>query len=128
MDLDPDPQHYLLVFQRMYCSLCSGTSFPATPRNGYYTVQGKIPGSLAYQKKTVFVDTGILLQDTVMMHKVLAVFWIRIHKSEVWIRIRILRSSNKNRKKKTLIPTDSFFLSLKNDVNVPSKANQQKNC
>ncbi len=54
---------------------------------------------------------------------------IRIHQSEVWIRIRILPSSCKNSKKNL----DSFyfvthfdFLSLKNDVNVPSKSNTQK--
>jgi hypothetical protein len=60
-------------------------------------------------------------------------FWasrIRIHQSEVWIRIRILLSTCKNTKKNF----DSFyfvtlfdFLSLKNDVNVPpSKSNKQK--
>ncbi len=61
-------------------------------------------------------------------------FWtsrIRIHKSEVWIRIRIwmLLSSCKNSKKNL----DSYyfvtlfdFLSLKKDVNVPSKSNKQK--
>ncbi len=65
-------------------------------------------------------------------------FWasrIRIHQSEVWIRIRrwirirILLSSCKNSKKNL----DSYyfvtlfdFLSLKNDVNVPSKSNKQK--
>jgi hypothetical protein len=54
---------------------------------------------------------------------------IRIHKSEVWIRIRILLSTCKNSKKNL----DSYyfviffdFLSLKNDVNVPSKSNKQK--
>jgi hypothetical protein len=61
-------------------------------------------------------------------------FWasrirIRIHWSEVWIRIRILLSSRKNRKKNL----DSYYfvtifdiLFLKNDVNVPSKSNMQK--
>ncbi len=61
-------------------------------------------------------------------------FWasrIRIHQSDVWIRlrIRILPSSCKNSKKNL----DSFyfvtlfdFLSLKNDVNVPSKSSWQK--
>ncbi len=59
-------------------------------------------------------------------------FWasrIRIHLSEVWIRIRILLLSCKNSKKNL----DSYyfvtlfnFLSLKNDVNVPSKNNKQK--
>ncbi len=59
-------------------------------------------------------------------------FWsswirIRIHKSDVWI--RILLSSCKN-SRKTLILTicDSFWLlSLKNDVKVPIKSNVQKN-
>ncbi len=67
-------------------------------------------------------------------------FWapwirIRIHQSEVWIRIRlwvrirILLSSCKNSKKNL----DSYYfvtlfdsLSLRNDVNVPSKSNKQK--
>jgi hypothetical protein len=59
-------------------------------------------------------------------------FWasrIRIHLSEVWIRIRILLSTCKNSKKNL----DSYyfvtlfdFLSLKNDVNVPLKSNKQK--
>ncbi len=59
--------------------------------------------------------------------------WIRIHQSEVWIRIRlwirILLSLCKNSKKNL----DSYyfvtlfdFLSLKNDVNVPSKSTKQK--
>ncbi len=58
-------------------------------------------------------------------------FWasrIRIHESEVWI--RILVSSSKNSK----INFYSYylwllldFLSLKNDVNVSSKSNKQKN-
>ncbi len=50
---------------------------------------------------------------------------IRIHQSDVWIRIRILLSSSKKRKKNR----DSYYfglLSLKNDVNVPSKSNKQK--
>jgi hypothetical protein len=57
-------------------------------------------------------------------------FWasrIRIHQSEVWI--RILLSTCKNSKKNL----DSYqfvtlfdFLSLKNDVNVPSKSNKLK--
>jgi hypothetical protein len=61
-------------------------------------------------------------------------FWasrIRIHLSEVWIRIRILLSSCKNRKKNL----DSYyfvtlfdFLSLENYVNVPSNSNKQKKC
>ncbi len=54
--------------------------------------------------------------------------WIRICKSE--LRIRILLSSSKNGKK-TLIPTvlRHLFdlLSLKNDVNAPSKSNMQEN-
>ncbi len=59
-------------------------------------------------------------------------FWasrIRIHLSKVWIRIRILLSSCKNSKKNL----DSYYfvtlfdcLSLKNEVNVPSKSNKQK--
>ncbi len=65
-------------------------------------------------------------------------FWasrIRIHKSEVWIRIRILLwirillSSCQNSKKNL----DSYyfvtlfeFLSLKNDVNVASKSHKQE--
>ncbi len=62
---------------------------------------------------------------------------IRIHWSEVWTRIRILLwirillSSSKNCKKNL----DSYFfltlfdfLSLKNDVNLASKSNKQKNC
>ncbi len=58
-------------------------------------------------------------------------FRIRIHQSEVWIRIRILLSSCKNSKKNL----DSYyfvtlfdFLSLENYVNVPSKSNKQKKC
>jgi hypothetical protein len=54
---------------------------------------------------------------------------IRIHESQVWIRIRILLSSSKI-VRKTLIPTVFLllfdFLSLKNDVIVPSKSNKQK--
>jgi hypothetical protein len=58
--------------------------------------------------------------------------WIRIRiRLLLWIRIRILLSSCKNSKKNL----DSYyfvtlfdFLSLKNDVNVPSKSNKQKNC
>jgi hypothetical protein len=55
-------------------------------------------------------------------------FWvsrIRTHLSEVWIRIRILLSSYKNSKKNLdsyYFVTLSDFLSLKNDVNVPSKS------
>ncbi len=56
--------------------------------------------------------------------------WIRIHQSEIWIRLRVLLSPIKN-SKKILIPTAFWllfdFLSLKNDVNVPSKCNKQKN-
>ena len=53
-------------------------------------------------------------------------FWvIRIHKYELRIRLRILLSSSKNGKKKPLIPTVLWllydFLSLTNEVNVPSK-------
>ncbi len=54
--------------------------------------------------------------------------WIRI-RSEVWIRIRILLSSCKNSKKNLdsyYLVTLFDFLSLKNDVNVPSKSNKQK--
>ncbi len=71
-------------------------------------------------------------------------FWasrIRIHLSEVWIRvwiririrlrIRIFLSSCKN-SKKTLIPTILWlfltFFSLENYVNVPSNSNKQKKC
>ena len=60
-------------------------------------------------------------------------FWasrIRIHLSEVWIRIRILLSSCKNSKKKldsyyfvTLFAFLSFY-----HVNVPSNSNKQKKC
>ncbi len=59
--------------------------------------------------------------------------WIRIHQSEVWIRIRIriLLSSCTNSKKNI----DSYyfvtlfdFLSLENYVNVPSKSNKQRKC
>jgi hypothetical protein len=61
-------------------------------------------------------------------------FWasrirILIHKSEVWIRIRILQSSYKNSKKNLYafyFVTLFDFFSLKNDVNVPSKSNKQK--
>ncbi len=41
-----------------------------------------------------------------------------------WIRIRILSSSSK-KSKKTLISTDDF-ISVKNNVNVPSKSKKQK--
>ncbi len=58
---------------------------------------------------------------------------IRIHQSEVWIRIRlrirILLSTCKNSKKNLdsyYFVTLFYFLSLKNDVNVPSKSNKQK--
>ncbi len=48
----------------------------------------------------------------------------------IWIWIRILLLSSKN-SKKTMIPTVLWllfdFLSLKNDVNVPSNSNKQKN-
>ncbi len=63
-------------------------------------------------------------------------FWIRIHLSEIWIRIRlrirILLSSSKNSKKnldsyRTVLWLLLDFVSLKNDVNVPSKSNKQKN-
>ncbi len=59
-------------------------------------------------------------------------FWasqIRIHPSEVWIRIRILLSTCKNRKKNLnsyYFVTLFDLLSLKNDVNVPSKGDKQK--
>ncbi len=60
---------------------------------------------------------------------------IRIHSSEawirirLWIRIRVLLSSCKNNKKN--LESYNFvtlfdFLSLKNNVNVPSKSNKQK--
>jgi hypothetical protein len=48
--------------------------------------------------------------------------------SEVWIRIRIqilLSSSKKNLDSYCFVTLD--FSSLKNDVNVPSKSNKQKN-
>jgi hypothetical protein len=58
---------------------------------------------------------------------------IRIHWSDVWIRIRlwirILLSSCKNNKKNLefyYFVTLLDFLSLKNNVNVPSKSNKQK--
>jgi hypothetical protein len=59
-------------------------------------------------------------------------FWasrIRILLSEVWIRIRILLSSCKN--SKTNLDSYYFvtlfkFLSMKNEVNVPSKSKKQK--
>ncbi len=63
-------------------------------------------------------------------------FWasrigIRIYTSEVWIRIRIqiriLLSSNKYRKKNLDSMILFEFISLKNDVKVPSKSNKQKN-
>ena len=54
-------------------------------------------------------------------------FWasrIRIHWSEIWIQIRILLSSSRNGKKN--IDSNCFAtLSLKNDVNVPSKSNKK---
>jgi hypothetical protein len=64
-------------------------------------------------------------------------FWIRIHLSEVWIRIRIrillwiriLLSSCKNSKKNLdsyLFVTLFDFSSLKNYVNVASKRNKEK--
>ncbi len=55
--------------------------------------------------------------------------WIRIHQSALWIRIRILLLSCKNRKKNhdsIYLLTLLDFLSLKNDVNVASKSNIQK--
>ncbi len=53
--------------------------------------------------------------------------WIRIqiHKSEVWI--RILLSPSKKKEKPWLLLLLFDFLSLKNDLNVPSKSYQQKN-
>ncbi len=45
--------------------------------------------------------------------------WIRIHQLEVWIRISILLSSSKI--------VLFYFLSFKNDVNVTSKSNKQRN-
>ncbi len=57
-------------------------------------------------------------------------FWIRIHLCELRIRLRTLPLSSKNSKKNL----KSYclwllydFLSLKNDVNVASKSNKQKN-
>ncbi len=52
-------------------------------------------------------------------------------RNTVRIRLHICLSSSKNSKKTTLIPIDMWllydFLSLKNDVNVPSKSKKQKN-
>jgi hypothetical protein len=48
----------------------------------------------------------------------------------VWAVLRILQSSSKNCKKNLdsyCFVTFFYFLSLKNDVNVPSKSNKQKN-
>jgi hypothetical protein len=61
-------------------------------------------------------------------------FWVSripIHYSEIRIQIRILRLLSKNSKKN--IDSNCFvtfydFLSLKNDVNVHAKSDNQKNC
>ncbi len=60
--------------------------------------------------------------------------WIRIHNLfvRIWLRIRTLPSASKKKWRKALISTVLWFLyynllSLKNDVNVPSKRNKHKN-
>ena len=57
-------------------------------------------------------------------------FWanrIRIHQSEVWIRILLLSCKNSKKNLDSYYFVTLFdFLSLKNDVNVASKSNKQK--
>jgi hypothetical protein len=108
-----------------------------------WLLQGPAEGG---DNTTVPADFRLVLRKmhkkdvTTRLKALQAVFRIRIHVFfglpdpvwiRLWIRIRILLSSYKNNKKNLesyYFVTLFDFLSLKNNVNVPSKVTSRKNC